>query len=82
MYYYANAFETEDGHILPAAIDQGNAVASEIPPACRALHLDTTRDPRRFVLVLDPRWPAAPPGWTLVDEAQIEADYPGLLGGN
>jgi hypothetical protein len=81
-YYYADAFEEEDGSISPAAVDdQGNAVAPDIPPACQALHFDRERDPRRFVLSLDPRWPTPPPGWVPVTEAQIEADYPGLLGG-
>lgn len=82
-YYYADCFTEADGSKAPgkdtgAGLESAQAV---LPPACSAVHFDRTRTPERFVLVLDPRWPTPLPGWEAKTAAEVEADYPGLLGG-
>jgi hypothetical protein len=70
-YYYAEAV-VEDGYTKPVG---------EPPPCCRSLRYDKDAVPPRFVLrLLDPH-DAPDPAWEAKTEAEIEADYPGILGG-
>jgi hypothetical protein len=68
-YYYAAAIH-EEGIVRPEG---------DIPPSVRALTFDDALD--RFVLRTQPDSLPIPAEWSEVDEALIEADYPGLLGG-
>lgn len=69
-YYYATAVTDENGMISPEGV---------IPPSVRALTYDESLN--RFVLSTKPDSLPIPPEWSEVDEALIETDYPGLLGG-
>ena len=69
-YYYAAAVTDENGMISPEGV---------IPPSVRSLTYD--EDLSRFVLITKPDSLPIPAEWSEVDEALIEADYPGLLGG-
>lgn len=68
-YYYAPA-ETVDGFTAPVG---------EIPPRVSSLEYDANM--QRFVLLTHAESTPIPAEWSQVDEALIEADYPGLLGG-
>lgn len=68
-YYYAAALH-EEGMIRPEG---------DIPPSVTSLKYDDTLN--RFVLRAKPDSLPIPAEWSEVDEALIEADYPGLLGG-
>ena len=68
-YYYADAV-TQDGYTDPVG---------EIPPLVQSLKYDDQLN--RFVLRLHDDHHTPDPAWSEVDEALIEADYPGLLGG-
>lgn len=68
-YYYADAV-TQDGYTDPVG---------EIPPRVQSLKYDETLS--RFVLRLHDDHHTPDPAWTEKTEAEIEADYPGLLGG-
>ena len=70
-YFYAAAETLEDGTIKPIG---------EIPPRVRALEHDANGG--RFVLVLHAESTPIPAEWTAKTAAEVEADYPGLLGGN
>jgi len=68
-YYYADA-ETVEGFTSPVG---------DIPPRVRTLEYDANAG--RFVLLTHAEsWPI-PVEWVEKSEAEIEADYPGLLGG-
>ena len=67
-YYYANA-EDVDGGIRPVG---------QIPPMTNALKYDPDASPARFVLQLQNDDPD--PAWTERTAAEVEADYPGLIG--
>ena len=69
LYYYAPA-EVVDGATKPVG---------EIPPRVSALEYDANM--QRFVLLTHAESTPIPAEWSQVDEALIEADYPGLLGG-
>lgn len=68
-YYYAPALN-DNGMIRPEG---------DIPPSVTSLKYDDTLN--RFVLRTQPNSLPIPAEWSEVDEALIEADYPGLLGG-
>lgn len=68
-YYYAPA-EVVDGATKPIG---------EIPPRVSALEYDANM--QRFVLLAHAESTPIPAEWSQVDEALIQADYPGLLGG-
>ena len=69
-YYYADAETLEDGTIKPVG---------EIPPRVAALEYDANAG--RFVLLTHAESTPIPVEWVEKSEAEIEADYPGLLGG-
>lgn len=82
-YFYGDCFTEADGSKAPGK-DQGGGLQSaqgEIPPGCSMLVFDQSRTPERFVIALDPRWPLPLPGWVSKTAAEVEADYPGILGG-
>ena len=68
MYYYADAVVSEDGRVDPVG---------EASPGTVALTCDKTRAPFRFVLTS----PAPDLEWAVKTAAEVEADYPGLIGG-
>jgi hypothetical protein len=68
--YYAPIEITDEGMRKPVG---------EIPPSVRALKRDDAMG--RFVLRTNADSAPIPAEWSQVDEALIEADYPGLLGG-
>ena len=70
-YYYADAV-TQDGYTDPVG---------EIPPRVQSLKFDEVHVPPRFVLRLHDDHHTPDPAWTEKTEAEVEADYPGLLGG-
>lgn len=70
-YYYADAV-TQDGYTDPVGT---------IPPRVQSLKYDDENVPPRFVLRLHDDHHTPDPAWTEKTEAEIEADYPGLLGG-
>lgn len=69
-YYYADAETLEDGTIKPVG---------EIPPRVAALEYDANA--ARFVLVVHAESTPIPAEWTAKTAAEVETDYPGLLGG-
>lgn len=71
-YYYADAV-TEDGYTDPVGV---------IPPLVKALLFDDAHVPPRFVLQLHDDHHTPDPAWTEKTEAEVEADYPGLIGGD
>lgn len=71
-YYYADAVTNEAGYIDPVG---------EIPPRVQSLKYDDENVPPRFVLRLHDDHHTPDPAWTEKTEAEVEADYPGLLGG-
>ena len=68
-YYYAPA----------EAVDDMTKPVGDIPPRVRSLEFDANM--QRFVLLAHSESTPIPIEWSQVDEALIEADYPGLLGG-
>ena len=70
-YYYATAVTDPESELT--------SPEGEIPPSVRALTYDENLN--RFVLLTRPESLPIPSEWSEVDEALIEADYPGLLGG-
>lgn len=69
-FYYAPIETTDEGMRKPAG---------EIPPRVRSLKCDANM--QRFVLLTHAESTQIPAEWSQVDAALIEADYPGLLGG-
>ena len=67
MYYYADAVVSDD------RVDPEGATA----PGTVALTCDKTRDPFRFVLTS----PTPDPALVVKTAEEVEADYPGLIGG-
>lgn len=83
-YYYADCFEETNGTCAPGK-DTGSGLESgldSIPPCCRNLKLDETLSPARFVLRLHDDYNTPAPGWVAKTPAEVEADYPGLIGGS
>ena len=71
LYYYAPSETDGDNHKKPVG---------DIPPCVRALVYDESLS--RFALEAhDIVSRPVPDGWTLVDAALVEQDYPGVLGG-
>ena len=68
-YFYADA-ETVEGMTKPVG---------EIPPRVRALEYDANAG--RFVLLTHAESTPIPVEWIEKSAAEIEADYPGLIGG-
>ena len=68
--YYAPAIVDADGYTSPAG---------EIPPSVRSLRFDEPAS--RFVLSAGEGAVPIPESWAARSEAEVEADYPGLLGG-
>ena len=68
-YFYADA-ETVEGLTAPVG---------DIPPRVRSLEYDANAG--RFVLLAHAESTPIPVEWAEKSEAEIEADYPGLLGG-
>lgn len=82
-YYYADSFTEPDGSRAPGK-DTGGGLESgiaDIPPCCLSLKLDEALDPPRFVLRLHDSYNNPAPGWVAKTAGEVEADYPGLLGG-
>ena len=69
-YYYASAIVDPDGYTSPEG---------EIPPSVRSLRFDEAAS--RFILAAGASSVPIPESWAAKSEAEIEADYPGLLGG-
>lgn len=69
-YYYAAAETTDEGITKPVG---------EIPPGVRSLEHDGNAE--RFVLHTGPTSTPIPAEWVAKTAAEVEADYPGLLGG-
>ena len=69
-YYYAAIFTDDDGSRRPEGF---------IPPSIECLEYDDGMN--RVVIRTQPTSLPIPAEWSQVDEALIEADYPGLLGG-
>jgi hypothetical protein len=68
--FYAPATVDSDGYTSPEG---------EIPPSVRSLRLDEGAS--RFVLLAGESAVPIPESWSERSEAEVEADYPGLLGG-
>ena len=68
--YYAPAAVDEDGYTSPEG---------EIPPSVRSLRFDEAAS--RFVLQAGQSAVPVPESWAAKSEAEVEADYPGLVGG-
>lgn len=68
--YYAPAAVSEDGYTSPEG---------DIPPSVRSLRFDEAAS--RFVLAVGESAVPIPESWAAMSEAEVEADYPGLLGG-
>ena len=68
--FYAPATVDADGYTSPEG---------EIPPSVRSLRFDG--DASRFVLAAGEGAVPIPESWSSKSEAEVEADYPGLLGG-
>jgi len=80
-FYYADSFTNEEGLISPAK-DEGNGLEeADIPPRYKTLIYDRERTPPRFVIALHPDYDHPAPGWEKVTGKQVQADYPGVLGG-
>jgi len=79
VYFYVPLFVEDDGTTRSLGEDDGGGVVySEPGPNYRALTFDASVP--RFVLeTLDGT--SARPGWTEKTPAEIEVDYPGLIGG-
>ena len=74
-YYYVPPFV--DGDITHLGEDSDGAIVYSVPPASsRALKFDGVR----FVLETPDGTPSRA-GWTVKTVAEVEADYPGLIGG-
>ena len=71
MYYYADSITEADGVISPVG---------DIPPRCVSLKYDVDATPARFVLQLH-GGNTPDPAWEAKTEAEVNADYPGLVGG-
>ena len=69
-YYYAAIFTDAEDRKRPEG---------EIPPRIVCLHYDDGMN--RVVIRAHEKSAPIPAEWSQVDEALIEADYPGLLGG-
>jgi hypothetical protein len=68
IYYYADAMVSGDERVDPEG---------DTAPGTIALTCDKTRDPFRFVLTS----PEPDPAWGPKTAEEVEADYPGLIGG-
>ena len=68
--YYAPATVDEDGYTSPEG---------DIPPSVRSLRFDEPA--ARFVLSAGESAVPIPESWAAKSEAEVEADYPGLVGG-
>ena len=68
--YYAPATVDENGYTSPEG---------EIPPNVRSLRFDAAAS--RFVLQAGESAAPIPESWAAMSEAEVEADYPGLVGG-
>lgn len=67
-------------HYAPAEVVDGvTKPIGEIPPRVRALEYDA--DLQRFVLLAHADSAPIPAEWTAKTAAEVEADYPGLVGG-
>jgi hypothetical protein len=82
-YCYADCYTEEDGSKAPGKLVDGELVsgAGQIPPGCRSVHFDRSMTPERFVLQLHPLHVRPLDGWVAKTVEEIEADYPGVLGG-
>lgn len=83
FYYYAQAFTEEDGTCAPGK-DTGAGLESgldAIPPGCKALLVDAGLFPSRFILSLHNAYNSPAAGWVSKTSGEVEADYPGLIGG-
>lgn len=77
VYFYVPPF-VSDGTTSLGEDSGGATVYSEPGPSYRALTLDNSVP--RFVLQT-PDGTVARPGWAAKTEAEVEVDYPGLIGG-
>lgn len=60
-------------------VDDATSPEGAIPPGCRSLTFDS--DLNRFVLQLHEDFSTPDPSWESKTEAEVEVDYPGLIGG-
>jgi hypothetical protein len=77
VYFYVPPF-VENGLTSLGEDDGGGVIYSEPGPSYQALTLDDSVP--RFVLQTPPDT-AGRPGWEIKTEGEVEADYPGLIGG-
>jgi hypothetical protein len=70
-YYYAKICTDDDGSRRPEG---------DLPPSIECLEYDDGMD--RVVIRTHANSTPIPAEWSEVDEAQVETDYPGLLGGD
>lgn len=80
VYYYVPPFIEADGVTISLGEDDGagGIVYSEPTPSSRVLTFDESVP--RFVLET-PDGTTARAGWTEKASAEVEVDYPGLIGG-
>lgn len=79
VYFYVPPFVEDDGVTRSLGEDDGGSVVySEPGPSYRSLKFDDSVP--RFVLET-PDGTSARPGWDEKTSAEIEVDYPGLIGG-
>tara|TARA_Y100000004_G_scaffold187391_1_gene240121 strand:- start:546 stop:800 length:255 start_codon:yes stop_codon:yes gene_type:complete len=82
LYYYADAYTDPDsGQIDPQQIGPGGPYAADPPLGTSALLLDREREPFRFVLQVPDNGTSVPPSWELKTAEEVNADYPGTIGG-
>lgn len=83
LYFYAPSYvflDADGGESFRPGVQVGDAIEpAEMPLGATSPHYD--RDLPRFVVTL-PAGTAAPgAGWEQRTKEQVEADYPGVLGG-
>ena len=82
LYFYAPSFAfpgPDDGDCFRPGVQVGDTIeAADMPLGSTSPHYD--RDLPRFVLACPPGT-VAQSGWESRTKEQVEADYPGILGG-
>lgn len=81
-YYTPTIVDTSSGAYLVGKDDSGTIVSAmeDLVGGINALKLDREIDPSRYVLAC-PEEQVAPAGWDVKTAEEVNADYPGLIGG-